>query len=76
MSSNKKPKPSLEPNLPNQKHISKNIKLINAWAKGDGNCLDLTEYLNINEWKEWHKRKNEKKVNIENLPYLSKSGET
>ena len=76
MSSNKKIKTSLENTLSKKEMAKQNIQIIDDWAKGDGNCTDLTEYLNINEWNEWHRRKIEGPFNTENLKYLPKPGQT
>jgi len=45
------------------------VKLIDEWAKGDGTCLDLTEYLNKNEWEQWA-RNQKHKFDISNMLYL------
>ena len=41
-----------------KKEINYNMKQIEQWAKGDGNCLDLTPYLN--DARNW--RRNEVRV--------------
>ena len=56
----------------NNKHIKYDIETIEKWAKGDGNCSDLTTYLNVKEWHEWHRRRREEPINTENLTYLPK----
>ena len=46
------------------------IQFIEEWAKGDGKCLDLTPYLNIEQWEDWHRRKKLEPFNIKNLSYI------
>ena len=51
--------------------FSEHITIIEEWAMGDGNCLDLTEHLNKKEWEQWLINKNNK-YDISNMSYLPK----
>jgi len=49
--------------------FSEYTKIVEEWALGDGNCLDLTEHLNKKEWEQWLMNKNNK-YDISNMSYL------
>ena len=47
------------------------VKIIEEWAAGDGNCLDLTDHLNIKQWKQWQNNR-DLKFDISSIQYLPK----
>ena len=54
--------------------IKKQIAILEEAAKEDG-YINLTPYLNREEWNNWHLRKYQQ-FNIEDMTYLPKSGQT